>query len=82
MAHNLIITVDCGSTSHEALGVVEKTDCDAIIIDHHQLGEDFPPCYALINPNRPDDLSGQGDSGSSWCGVPDIGGCRQGAAQA
>ncbi|MCP4933116.1 MAG: single-stranded-DNA-specific exonuclease RecJ [bacterium] len=57
----LIITVDCGSTSHEALGVVEKTDCDAIIIDHHQLGEDFPPCYALINPNRPDDLSGQGD---------------------
>ena len=57
----LIITVDCGSTSHEALGVVEKSDCETIIIDHHQLGEDFPPCYALINPNRPDDLSGQGD---------------------
>ena len=57
----LIITVDCGSTSHEALQVVADTECDAIIIDHHQLGEDFPPCYALINPNRPDDLSGQGD---------------------
>jgi len=57
----LIITVDCGSTSHEALGVVAKSDCDTIIIDHHQLGEDFPPCHALVNPNRPDDLSGQGD---------------------
>ncbi len=57
----LIITVDCGSTSHEALQAVADTDCDVIIIDHHQLGEDFPPCYALVNPNRPDDLSGQGD---------------------
>lgn len=57
----LIITVDCGSTSHEALNIIADTDCDTIIIDHHQLGEDFPPCYALVNPNRPDDLSGQGD---------------------
>jgi single-stranded-DNA-specific exonuclease len=57
----LIITVDCGSTSHEAMQVIADSDCDTIIIDHHQLGEDFPPCYALINPNRPDDLSGQGD---------------------
>ncbi|MCF6197874.1 MAG: single-stranded-DNA-specific exonuclease RecJ [Hyphomicrobiaceae bacterium] len=57
----LIITVDCGSTSHEAMQAVADSDCDVIIIDHHQLGEDFPPCYALVNPNRPDDLSGQGD---------------------
>jgi len=56
----LIITVDCGSTSHEALQAVAKSECDVIIIDHHQLGEDFPPCHALVNPNRSDDLSGQG----------------------
>ena len=57
----LIITVDCGSTSFEAMQVIKDSDCDVIIIDHHQLGEEFPACHALVNPNRPDDLSGQGD---------------------
>ena len=56
----LIITVDCGSTSFEALRAVSGADCDVIVIDHHQLGEELPPCHALVNPNRPDDLSGQG----------------------
>ncbi|MGE7369241.1 single-stranded-DNA-specific exonuclease RecJ [Neorhizobium sp. NPDC001467] len=56
----LIVTVDCGSTSHDSLAVARDEGCDVLVIDHHQLGEALPPCLALVNPNREDDLSGQG----------------------
>lgn len=57
---NLIVTVDCGSTSHEALAAAANENCDVVVIDHHQMGPQLPPCLALVNPNRNDDLSGQG----------------------
>lgn len=57
----LILTVDCGSTAHAALAAATDKGCDVVVIDHHQVGEDLPAVHALINPNRPDDLSGQGD---------------------
>jgi single-stranded-DNA-specific exonuclease len=56
----LIVTVDCGSTSHEALAAAAKRNIDVVVIDHHQVTHDLPPCHALVNPNREDDLSGQG----------------------
>ncbi len=56
----LIVTVDCGSTSHEALECARARGVDVVIIDHHQISQDHPPCVALVNPNRGDDLSGQG----------------------
>ncbi|SIQ02590.1 single-stranded-DNA-specific exonuclease [Rhizobium sp. RU20A] len=56
----LIVTVDCGSTSHESLAVAAEAGIDVIVIDHHQVGATLPPCHALVNPNREDDLSGQG----------------------
>lgn len=56
----LIVTVDCGSTSFEALEHAAKRNCDVVIIDHHQVGETLPISAALVNPNRQDDLSGQG----------------------
>ena len=56
----LLVTVDCGSTSHEALAVAEARGIDVVVIDHHQVGAELPPCVALVNPNREDDLSGQG----------------------
>ena len=56
----LIVTVDCGSTSHEALKAAAERGIDVVVIDHHQMGEEFPVCRALVNPNRPDDLSGLG----------------------
>lgn len=56
----LIVTVDCGSTSHEALAAARDEGVDVVVIDHHQLGHELPPCLALVNPNREDDLSGQG----------------------
>ncbi|WP_075289014.1 single-stranded-DNA-specific exonuclease RecJ [Pararhizobium arenae] len=56
----LIVTVDCGSVSHESLAVARDRGIDVVVIDHHQVGTELPPCHALVNPNREDDLSGQG----------------------
>ncbi|AHF83791.1 single-stranded DNA exonuclease [Rhizobium leguminosarum bv. trifolii WSM1689] len=56
----LIVTVDCGSTSHEALAAAAARNIDVVVIDHHQVTHELPACHALVNPNREDDLSGQG----------------------
>lgn len=56
----LVITVDCGSTSFEALEEARRRGIDVVVIDHHQMAHAMPACHALVNPNREDDLSGQG----------------------
>jgi single-stranded-DNA-specific exonuclease len=56
----LIVTVDCGSTSFDALDAAAKRRVDVIVADHHQVGEDLPTAHAIVNPNRQDCLSGQG----------------------
>jgi single-stranded-DNA-specific exonuclease len=56
----LIVTVDCGSTSHESLAAAAARNIDVVVIDHHQVTHELPVCHALVNPNREDDLSGQG----------------------
>ncbi len=56
----LLVTVDCGSTSFEAFEVSKKLGLEVVVIDHHQVGEELPEVRALVNPNRQDDLSGQG----------------------
>ncbi len=56
----LLITVDCGTTSLEALGEAKKLGLDTVVIDHHQADEELPPATAIVNPNRVDDLSGLG----------------------
>ncbi|MQB43181.1 single-stranded-DNA-specific exonuclease RecJ [Rhizobium sp. ICMP 5592] len=56
----LIVTVDCGSTSFESLDAAKARNIDVVVIDHHQVGHELPHCHALVNPNREDDLSGQG----------------------
>ena len=53
----LIVTVDCGTTSADAIA---NASADVIVLDHHQADEALPPAYAVVNPNRQDDLSGQG----------------------
>ncbi|KAA1176761.1 single-stranded-DNA-specific exonuclease RecJ [Rhizobium tropici] len=56
----LIVTVDCGSTSFESLDAARARNIDVVVIDHHQVAHELPRCHALVNPNREDDLSGQG----------------------
>ena len=53
----LLVTVDCGTTSHEPLAEAAKLGLDVIVIDHHQADEQLPPAVAVVNPNRLDDLS-------------------------
>jgi single-stranded-DNA-specific exonuclease len=57
---SLIITVDCGTTSVEALKPAKDLGADVIVVDHHQADEVLPEVSALINANRQDDLSGLG----------------------
>ncbi|UWQ17069.1 single-stranded-DNA-specific exonuclease RecJ [Jannaschia sp. M317] len=52
-AHDLIICVDCGTLSHDALAAAEGTD--VIVLDHHLGGETLPPALAVVNPNRQDE---------------------------
>ena len=56
----LIITVDCGSTSHEALAEAARRGIHVVVIDHHQVAAELPRALALVNPNREDDLSALG----------------------
>ena len=56
----LLVTVDCGTTSIEPLAEAKALGMDVVVIDHHQADEALPPAYAIVNPNRRDDLSGLG----------------------
>ena len=56
----LIVTVDCGTTSTDALGVAGTLGAEVVVVDHHQADERLPQVAALVNPNRQDDISGLG----------------------
>jgi single-stranded-DNA-specific exonuclease len=56
----LLVTVDCGTTSVDALAEAQRLGLDTIVIDHHQADAQLPPALAVVNPNRLDDLSGLG----------------------
>src|SRR5258707_3913368 len=56
----LLVAVDCGTTSLEPLAEARRLGMSAVLIDHHQCGDELPDVEALVNPNRPDDLSGLG----------------------
>ncbi|EJF86055.1 single-stranded-DNA-specific exonuclease RecJ [Bartonella rattimassiliensis] len=56
----LIITVDCGANSPDAVKAARLAGADVVILDHHQMSEIHQEAVALVNPNRPDDFSEQG----------------------
>ena len=57
---NLIITVDCGTNSAASIDAANEAGADVVVLDHHQVGGPLPNARAVVNPNRDDDLSGQG----------------------
>lgn len=57
----LVITVDCGAAAHDALNAAQAMELPVVVVDHHLMRGAPPPARALINPNRPDCGSGQGN---------------------
>ena len=53
----LLFTLDCGTTSNGIIDNKKFKDIDVIVIDHHLTEINLPQVYAIINPNRYDDLS-------------------------
>jgi single-stranded-DNA-specific exonuclease len=47
---NLIVTVDCGVSNTEEVGLAEQLGIDVIITDHHHLPDKLPPALAIIHP--------------------------------
>lgn len=56
----LIITLDCGTTSMAPIAHARGRGADVLVIDHHLADHALPEANALVNPNRPDDISGLG----------------------
>ncbi|MCD7060848.1 single-stranded-DNA-specific exonuclease RecJ [Pelagibacterium xiamenense] len=57
---SLIVTLDCGTTSHGPIAHAKEGGADVLVVDHHLAADHLPPADALVNPNRPDDISGLG----------------------
>lgn len=56
----LIMTLDCGTTSHGPIAHARKLGAAVVVIDHHLAPDALPEADALVNPNRRDDISGLG----------------------
>jgi len=52
----LIITADCGITSHEQIDAASARGIDVIVTDHHQPSESLPDAVAVIDPHRKDSI--------------------------
>jgi single-stranded-DNA-specific exonuclease len=56
----LVVTVDCGTTAHDALEAAKVAGLDLIVIDHHVAEPLLPSAVAVVNPNRLDEASAHG----------------------
>jgi single-stranded-DNA-specific exonuclease len=48
----LIIMVDCGSTSNEAIDFLNENKIQSLIIDHHEINKPYPKAGSIINPKK------------------------------
>ena len=58
---DLVVAVDCGTTSFEAVDAATAAGLQVVVVDHHAAEIRLPAALALVNPNRVDDRSGLGD---------------------
>ncbi|MDC0143306.1 single-stranded-DNA-specific exonuclease RecJ [Verrucomicrobia bacterium] len=47
---DLLLAVDCGSTSVDEIDLLEKKGVPVIVLDHHQVSDPAPPAHAIVNP--------------------------------
>ncbi len=63
---NVVVTVDCGISSHREVQAARSLGMDVIITDHHAVPDTLPLALAVVDPRRPDsrypfpDLAGVG----------------------
>jgi single-stranded-DNA-specific exonuclease len=50
----LIVTVDCGSHSHDAIDAARQAGVDVVVTDHHNTSDNLPDALAVVNPKRRD----------------------------
>ncbi|MBW1742791.1 MAG: single-stranded-DNA-specific exonuclease RecJ [Deltaproteobacteria bacterium] len=55
---DLVITVDCGISSHDAVNAAGRAGIDVIITDHHEPPPSIPAALAVLNPKQADCPSG------------------------
>ena len=48
----LVIMVDCGSTSIDAIDYLNKNKIKSLIIDHHEINKPHPKANFIINPKK------------------------------
>ena len=54
MGVNLIVTVDCGTSSVDEVAIAASKNIDVVITDHHALQRRRPEVPAFVNPRRGD----------------------------
>jgi single-stranded-DNA-specific exonuclease len=57
---SVVVTVDCGTSAYEPIEAALHAGLETIVVDHHVAEANLPAAIAVINPNRLDDESGQG----------------------
>jgi len=57
MGVSVIITVDCGTLSFDPIHYAAAQNIDVIVLDHHLGGAKLPEAFAVVNPNRLDEVS-------------------------
>ena len=63
---SVLVTVDCGVTSHSEVSFAADLEMDVIITDHHTPTSTLPPALAIVDPKVPsstypfDELTGAG----------------------
>lgn len=53
---SVMVTADCGTTSHREIALAQRLGLDVIVTDHHQFQDEVPEPFAFINPFRADNL--------------------------
>lgn len=64
---DLVVALDCGTSSRHEVRWLREQDIEVIIVDHHQSKEDLPEDCLLVNPHVHD------DPGEPWCQLCTVG---------
>jgi single-stranded-DNA-specific exonuclease len=60
----VVVTVDCGTGSREAVGLARERGIDVIVTDHHEPDGEVAPALAVVNPKL-----AAGHAGATLAGV-------------